>query len=151
MKIRTKTEQIGLKSMSESSMGKVDVVFDRQHIDQSKLAKLGKYFGSKSPKAIAEAALSYLAGALTKPEADLNELSNYDKLGLLRELQHENHAHSANGNASMVKARVPLWQIMIIASNSENALSSSENLIVYSLSEVLMRLSPVFDDRELVS
>jgi hypothetical protein len=140
MKTRTKLEQTSLATLSRNTMEKVDVTFDKEKIDQSKLSKLGKYFGSKSPKVIVKSALDFVVSALMKPELDLLDLTNYDRMGLIKTLKNKMEP-AAKIEKNMIKISIPLWMVAIIASNSEDALSSGEGLVIYSLVETLRRLS----------
>ena len=145
MKTRTKAEQTSLAVLSKNTMEKVDVTFDREQIDQSKLAKLGRYFGSKSSRVIAESALHFVASALMKPGLDLLDLLNYDKLGLIGTLKAQAQAQAGQiVNKNRVKLSIPLWQVAIIASNADDTLPSADSLVMYSLYETLKRVNILF-------
>lgn len=143
MKVRTKLEQASLAALSKNSMEKVDVAFDKEKIDKAKLSKLGRYFGSKSVKVIAEKALNFVTSAFMKPGQDLLELANYDKMKLIGVLK-EKAAGDGKAGKNMVTVSIPLWQVAIIASNSDDTLPSAESLVMYSLYETLKRVSGLF-------
>lgn len=147
MKTRTRIEQSSLAKISKNSLEKIDVVFNKENIDKLKLSKLGKYFGSKSPRVIAESALCYVASAFIKPGLDMLDLSNYDKLGLIKTLKNRQEPSATKEN-NIIKISVPIWQITVIASNAEDTLPSAESLVIYSLYETLRRLTMLFGEEK---
>ena len=150
MKTKTIIEKKGLKDLSKRSMGKLEVVIDKKIIEKSVFDTLGRYFDRKSPKTIIEEVFCYTASALTKPDWDLLEHASLDKLDIIRKLQDKNNKHRKNNisNDDYVKARVPLWQLIIIASESKDIISSEEQLIKSALTLSYNRLALFFGEEE---
>ena len=86
---------------------------------------------------------------MLKPDQDLLDLVNYDKMGWIIKLKNKKKDAPDGGQFSgsakdMIKISVPIWQITIIVSNANNILQSGEGIVLYSLQEALNRLNPVF-------
>ncbi len=144
MKVRTKLEKASLAALSRNSMEKLDVAFDKEKIDKTKLFKLSRYFGSKSVKVIAEKAFNFVTSGFMKPGQDLLELTNYDKMTTLIGTLKQQNTNGNKAGKNMVTVSIPLWQVAIITSNSDDTLPSAESLVMYSLSETLKRISGLF-------
>ena len=146
MKIRTKMEQIGLKKLSKNSKKVVSIFYRKEDIDKQVLSKIGEFFGSKSPKVIAEKAIGYTVSSLVTPNKDLLELSKLEKLELVRTIQNRQIKNVKQGNMNFINVRVPLWQLTIIASQSNKNFKKERDLISFSLTEVFNKLSVLFGE-----
>ena len=148
MKIRTKMEQIGLKKLSKNSKKVVSIFYRKEDIDKQVLSKIGEFFGSKSPKVIAEKAIGYTVSSLVTPNKDLLELSKLEKLELVRTIQNRQikNVEKEQGNLNFINVRVPLWQLTIIASQSNKNFKKERDIISFSLTEVFNKLSVLFGE-----
>ncbi len=146
MQIKTKIEQIALKKLSKNSKKMVSIFYRKEDIDKKVLSKLEEFFCSKSPKVIAEKAIGDTVSSLVTPNKDLLELSRLEKLELVRTIQNRVIKTSEKEHRNVIKVRVPIWQLTIIASQSNQIFKKDRDIISFSLTQVFNKLSVLFGE-----
>lgn len=148
MSTKTKIEQSSLQQLAKQSMDTVSVTFEKQTIDKTMFAKLSRYFNSKTLKRIVEEAFYFTASGLIKPGKDLLDHFSLDKSStIVQSLQKKSqNKNGQSTKADVVNIKVPLWQVMVIASDVDKQIQSEGELVESCVRVTCERLSVLFGE-----
>lgn len=136
--MKTLTEKKGLKKLSNESKKKVKLILNEGTLERSQITTLMNYFGTKSEKNVFFYSCLFLTGKLIEANKDILEQTNYDKVKWLN--QDNKYLKS---DAKQVS--VPIWQILIIVSNTNESIDSHQKFVKYVLSETYRIVTVLFE------
>ncbi|ADM97056.1 hypothetical protein Dda3937_01750 [Dickeya dadantii 3937] len=148
MKTRTKMEKIGLKNLSQEAKEKLTISIAEKSINYSSALKLKGFFGVSSVRLIIEQSIAHTASRLIIGDEDLLEHSKIDKLGLVKEIKFNERLDkkSPQHGEKEIRIKVMAWQLIIIASLSNDEINKVEDLVNFCLAASLKSNNSLFGE-----
>lgn len=147
MKITSKIEKEALASARSSTEKAVKFVVDVHKIDTKLVDALQIFWSTKSNKVVIEKSIGHVASVYLSQGHDLLEMSKPDRLWLLKELE-SGCMPMIESDKSLIAVRVSAWQLFLIICQSEEKVSSAQQLIHFCLRKTAAAQASLFNDEK---
>jgi hypothetical protein len=148
MRQKTMLEKISLKKLSKDSQKKITLCISTKKIDCTALDSLAKFFCTSSKNKTIEYCFIHASTIFTKSNMDLMDLTSLDRMSFISKLLSESESKSITSDNETIKLKAPLWQLMLITSQSENDIHSESDLINTAIHITLSNLNFLFGEQQ---